>query len=251
MNGATRGLLAIAALAVSGLPLAPARAVDGIGFSAPPTYYEAAIAPDAAEALGSTASGLPAALHVSDSAATVEYASIATGKDGLRWTASIRGLLRNHERVDAVYQMIVVLPLPVDAEGRPAFDPLQWAIAPREGVAGASVPLIYSGEKVRLKRNVALELSLLPNLVGEGSDKLPSLAGTGYAYSLWDTIIRYDPEYGDTVQLFADFRYSTDVGVPPPDARDERLKAYVVTWIPALDPRIPPFAIRIDVRDPE
>ena len=177
--------------------------------------------------------------------------SSPTRKGSLDWTLKVRGLLRSHERIDVVYQMIAVLPVPVDAEGRPAFEPLQWSITPREGSEGASVPLIYSGEKVLLKRNVALEHSLLPNLVGSGPDKLPSLAGTGYEYSLWDTIIRYDPSYGDTVQVLADFRYSTDARVAAPDARDDRLKAYVVTWIPTLDPSIPPFAIRMDVRDPD
>jgi apolipoprotein N-acyltransferase len=249
-NGASPRMLAAAALVTIGVHAAPARAADGMGFSAE-TYYEEATASISSEPVESTRSGLPTALHFSDSSATVEYASTPDPNGGLEWTAKIRGLLRSHERVDAVYHMIAVLPLPVDAERRPGFRPLQFAIAPREGVEGASVPLIYSGEKVRLKRSVALERSLLPNLVGEGADKLPSLAGTGYEYSLWDTIIRYDPEYGDTVQLFADFRYSTDAEVPPPDARDDRLKAYVVTWIPALDSRVLPFAIRMDVRDPQ
>jgi hypothetical protein len=35
--------------------------------------------------------------------------------------------------------------------------------------------------------------------------------------------------------------------VGAPDALDERLKAYVVTWIPALDPSVPPYAVRLDV----
>jgi hypothetical protein len=232
------------------LPAPPARAVDGGGFSAP-TYYEETLSAAAPEALESKASELPTALHFSDSAATVEYASAATSDGRLEWTLKLRGLLRSHERVDVVYQMIAVLPLPVDLEGKPAFEPLQWAIAPREGVEGASVPLIYSGEKVVLKRNVALERSLLADLVGSGADKLPPLSGTGYEYTLWDTIIRYDPEYGDTVQLLADFRYRTDADVAAPDAWDDRLKAYVVTWIPTLDASIAPFAIRMDVRDAE
>ena len=64
---------------------------------------------------------------------------------------------------------------------------------------------------------------------------------------MWDAIIRYDARYGDTIQAFADVPYSTDVDVAPPDPSDERLKAYLVTWIPDLDASVPPFAIRIDV----
>jgi hypothetical protein len=250
LNGLAIRSLSVGFVLALGLPAAPADAADGAGFSAP-TYYEEALAAAGPEALDSKTSGLPSAVQISDSSATVEYVSSRAEKGRLDWTLKVRGLLRSHERIDVVYQMIAVLPVPVDVEGRPAFEPLQWSIAPREGSEGASVPLIYSGEKVLLKRNVALEGILLPSLVGSGPDKLPSLAGTGYEYSLWDTIIRYDPSYGDTVQVLADFRYRTDARVAPPDARDDRLKAYVVTWIPTLDPSVPPFAIRMDVRDPD
>ena len=112
----------------------------------------------------------------------------------------------------------------------------------------SSVPFIYSGEKVVLKRNRSLEKQLLPAITGPGYDQLPALDGTGYAYTLWDAIIRYDPQYGDTVQAFAQLRYTTDVDVPAPDPTDERLKAYVLTWLPALDPTIPPFAVRLDIQ---
>jgi hypothetical protein len=122
---------------------------------------------------------------------------------------------------------------------------------PREGSPAASVALIYSGEKVVLKRSHALERTLLPSLVGPGEGQLPSLVGTGYGYTFWDAIVRYDPSYGDTLQTFVDFQYTTEGSIAAPDARDERLKAYVVTWIPALDPSVPPFAVRLDVVAPE
>ena len=35
-----------------------------------------------------------------------------------------------------------------------------------------------------------------------------------------------------------------------PDPEDERNAAYVITWIPTLDPSVPPFTIRLDVRPP-
>ncbi len=243
-------IAALVALAF-GRPLGGARAIDGTGLSAQTTYYQDVVGTAAPSELESTSPGLPTSLQVSDSTATLQYASTATEDGDLEWTVRVRGLLRNHERVDAVYHMIAVLPVPVDADGRDAFKPLQWGITPREGAPGASVPLIYAGEKLVLKRSRALERTLLPRLVGPDSGQLPSLDGTGYRYGLWDAIIRYDPGYGDSVQVFTDFRYITGPGVAAPDGRDERLKAYVVTWIPALDPSVAPFAVRMDVRDPE
>ena len=165
----------------------------------------------------------------------------------------IRGLSRPHERVDSVYQMIAVVPLPIGATGRAAYRPLQWGIAPREGSESASVPLIYGGEKVVLKRNVTLEKALLPNLISDQGDPdaLPSLAGTSYEYTLWDAIVLYDLDFGETVQVIADFRYRTDGSVGPPEADDERFKAYVITWIPDLDGSVPPFAVRLDIQGEE
>ena len=149
--------------------------------------------------------------------------------------------------MDAVYHVIAVLPLPVDPDGRAAFNTRGRGIVPREGSKAASVPLIYGGEKITLKRNVSLEKSFLAGVIGSGVGQLPDLLGTGYEYTLWDTIVRYDPSYGDTIQIFADVSYATDEDVAPPDAVDDRLKAYVVTWIPDLDSSVAPFAVRIDV----
>ena len=110
--------------------------------------------------------------------------------------------------------------------------------------------MIYGGEKIALKRNLALEKMLLPGIVGNSNDKLPPLQGTGYDYTLWDTIVSYDPEYGSTIQVFADVAYSTEADVPAPDAADERLKAYVLTWIPGMDPTQAIYTVRMDVQDP-
>ena len=116
----------------------------------------------------------------------------------------------------------------------------------------SSIPLTYSGEAVTLKRNIFLERTLLPHLIGASSGRLPDLTGTGYDYTLWDTIVRYDASYGDSVEVLADLRYSTDLGVAAPDAADPRLGAYIITWIPAFNATsVPPYAIRIDVVDSE
>ena len=256
LTEAARRLLASGALAIfaAGVPGASAWAIDGAGFAASsgPTYYEEVVQSASPDQLNSNSSQLPTSLHFSDSSATVQYISVQTEADRIDWTLKIRGLTRNHERVDAVYQIIAVLPLPQGADGKDAFQATQWGIAPREGPEGAGVPFIYGGEKVLLKRNVALERMLLPNLVGPSgsADKLPSLAGTGYEYTLWDAIIRYDSGFGDTVQVFADLQYATDAGVSSPNAADEDLKAYVLTWIPGLDASIAPFTIRMDIQDP-
>jgi hypothetical protein len=238
----------VCGVGLSSLSAPPARAIDGdsIGFGTT-TYYEGVVGSDSASLLESSDTGLPTELELSDSSATVEY-SAQTRSDGrLAWTAKIRNFSRPHERVEAVYHVIAILPLPADAEGRSVARPAAFGIVPREGTPEASVPLIYSGEKIVLKRSHALERTLLPNLIGSEPGQLPSLAGTGYAYTFWDAIVRYDPAYGDTLQAFVDFQYTTDPGVAAPDAKDDRLKAYVVTWIPALDPSVPPFAVRLDV----
>jgi hypothetical protein len=230
-----------------------ARAVDGyLVDPEAPTYFEAQFESSALAPTANPDDGLPTALHVSDSSATVEYRA-GLGESSVEWQVKLTGLERRHEKVDAVYQVILLLPLPVDADGRDAFTPLEWAITPREGKEGASVPFIYAGEKVTLKRNSALERSLLPGLVEDGGapDRLPSLAGTGYGYTVWDALIRYDAGYGDTISGWGSFRYSTDVSVAPPDAESDALKAYLITWIPSFDPGIKPFAIRMDVISPE
>jgi hypothetical protein len=226
----------------------PAGAMDGFGMSQT-TYYEDVLGTQPVEAFASAEPGLPTSLYIDESSAGVTYESVP-GDDSIDWTIRVRGLTRNHERIDAFYLMMAVLPMPVDEEGLPAFETESRGIVPREGNEQASVPLIYGGEKVVLKRAAFLEKALLPGLIGSEPDMLPSLEGTGYAYTMWQTLIRYDAGYGDTVQVFADVPYSTDVDVAPPDAKDERLKAYVITWIPELDASLPPFAIRMDIEPP-
>jgi len=233
----------------------PAHAMDGGTIAAASgsdaTYYESVQASVGAEAMSSTEVGTPTGLHFSDSTATVTYVkgAAAGGNGQVSWTAQVRGLSRPHERVDAVYQMIAVIPLPVDARGRPLYTRRSMKLEARAGTPEDSEPLVYSGETVILKRNSTLEKTLLPGLIGAfgSDDKLPSLDGTGYAYTLWDTIISYDPKYGDTVEVFADVSYKADELVAGPDGDDERLKAYVITWIPGADPGLHPFAIRIDI----
>jgi hypothetical protein len=248
--GSTSLRVAAALLATCTLTLfaSPVEAMDGLSMAGP-TYYQDVLGPQPPEALASAAPGLPTRLYISESSAKVTYDSVP-GDDSIDWLIRVRDLTRNHERIDTFYLMIAVLPMPVDEDGLPAFETKSRGIVPREGTEQASVPLIYGGEKVVLKRAVILEKTLLPGLIGSKPDVLPSLAGTGYGYTLWQTLIRYDSSYGDTVQVFADVPYSTDVDVAPPDASDERLKAYVITWIPQLDASLPPFAIRMDIAPP-
>jgi hypothetical protein len=229
------------------LPAAAASAIDGGTISGAGSYYQGVVGEESATDLESASAGTPTRLYVSDSTGTVAYSSVATADGRLKWTAQIRDFTRPHERVAAVYHVIAILPLPTDSDGRSLARPTYFGIVPREGAPGASVPLIYSGEKIVLKRSHALEKTLLPSLSGSAPGQLPSLAGTGYGYTFWDAIVRYDPAYGDSLQTFVDFQYTTAGGVAEPDARDERLKAYVVTWIPALDASVPPFAVRLDV----
>lgn len=225
-------------LSVSGDPIASAEPA--------PTYYEALLSSTPEAAYASTEPGLPTSLAIFDSSASLRYTRSGTRS----WTLELRGLSRPHERVDAVYQMIAVLPLPVWGDGSEAFRTRSLGIRPREGTESSSVPLIYGGEKIVLKRNITLEKALLPGIVGADFGKLPSLAGTGYDYTLWDTIVRHDAGFGDIVHVFADVPYLADPAVSPPDGADERLKAYILTWIPGMDPSQPIFSIRIDVEDP-
>jgi hypothetical protein len=96
-----------------------------------------------------------------------------------------------------------------------------------------------------LKRNVPLEQSWLPLLAG-APNGLPDLSRTGYAWTFWDAIVRYDASAGATVRAYGTFRYETDPGVAAPDPADPGNAAYVITWIPTLD-AVPPFAVRLDV----
>lgn len=209
------------------------------------TYYQAAVG-DALASLSSADATLPAALHIEPAAATVAYRASADAT-GQQWELRIENFERNHERVDAIYDMVLVLPLPADADGRDAFRALERGVRIEEGLAGRSVPLVYGGEKVVLKRNVGLEKALLPQLVGGGAGRLPSLAGSGYRWTAWDTIVERDADFGDIVQARAVLRYATAGDVAPPSAADERLAAYLITWIPQLSAGVPPYAVRMDV----
>jgi hypothetical protein len=145
-----------------------------------------------------------------------------------------------------------VLPLPAGSDGRDAFQPLGRGVAVEEGALDRSVPLIYGGEKIVLKRNIGLEKALLPGLIGtsRGATGLPDLAGSGYHWTAWDAIVARDDAYGDTIEARATLRYRTSASVPAPDPDDPRLAAYLITWIPALPAAVPPYAVRIDVSRP-
>jgi hypothetical protein len=242
----------------------PASAVDGAG-SGPPqpppeggssalsaeasetagtsSYYESALVESGVSASAileeSGAGGLPSALHVVEAAGGVAYRQVGTGA----WQVNVDVAERPHERVDAVYDLVLALPLPV------GFRSSQWRIGVREGAAGSSVPVIYAGEKLSLRRNPPLESSWLPLLVGAAGG-LPDLSGTGYAWTLWDTIVRYDASAGPTVQGFGTLSYRAEASLAGPDPADPRNAAYVITWVPTLDAGVPPFAIRLDVVEP-
>jgi hypothetical protein len=242
-----RWTCALASLLVC--PALPAPAADGFLVEPnDPTYYELQLGSTGEAPLAAATDALPTGLAVSASPATARYRVVKKSAAGEEWEVTISGLSRRHERVDAVYQLILALPLPVDADGRDAFSALERGIVAREGQEGSAVPLIYGGEKVVLRRNVALERTLLAGIAGGGrADRMPDLAGTGYRYTLWDAVLRYDPLYGDKVTGWGSLRYATGAGVAAPDAADERLKAYLVTWIPGWEPGIHPFAVQIDV----
>jgi hypothetical protein len=241
-----RWTCALASLLVC--PALPAPATDGFLVEPnDPTYYELQLDARGEAPLAAPGDGLPAGLQLSDSPAVARYRPVKQGADGAEWEVTLSGLSRRHERVDAVYQLILALPLPADADGRDAFTALERGIVAREGQPGSAVPLIYGGEKVVLRRNVALERTLLAGIAGGGANRMPELAGTGYRYTLWDAVLRYDPLYGDKVTGWASLRYATSADVAAPDAADERLKVYLVTWIPGWEPGIKPFAVQIDV----
>jgi hypothetical protein len=225
----------------------PAAAMDGeaaVGL----TYYQQIAGGPSAAALESVSPGVPTSLAIANCSATLEYLPTPQSDGSIDWDILVRGFQRNTERVNAAYDMVFVLPLPVTPSGAAAYTPIDSAIVPRRGSPSAPGPLIYDGEQIVLKRNVGLEKSLLPGLVGDPSQgKLPSLAGTGYGYTLWDTIVQYDAGYGPTLQAWASFHYVTSAAVSPPVASDSRMKAYLITWIPTLNSNIPPYAVRMAV----
>lgn len=240
-------LAAATCLAWAGTAM-PAAAADSLSVSGP-TYYQELIGSGDLADLERPAGGLPTSLHVVEAAGGVEYRLLGVEAGTTTWEAFLEVEERNHERVDAVYDLVLALPLPAGNDGSAAFESDQWGIKAREGAPGSSVALIYGGEKLTLKRNVALERSWLPVLEGT-PDGLPDLSGTGYKFTLWDTVLRYDPGYGDRVQGLASLTYETGAEVVAPDPEDQRNAGYVITWIPTLDPSVPPFTIRLDVRPP-
>jgi hypothetical protein len=215
------------------------------------TYYQQITAGQSAAALESASPGVPTSLAIANCSATVEYIPTSQPDGFIHWDVLVQGFQRNTERVNAVYDMVFVLPLPVTPSGTAAFTPIDSAIVPQTGSPSAPAPLLYGGEQIVLKRDVGLEKSLLPGLVGDPSQgKLPSLARTGYGYTLWDTIVEYDASHGPTLQAWASFHYATSAAVSAPVASDNRMKAYLITWIPTLNSNIPPYAVRMAVSAP-
>jgi len=217
-----------------------------------PTYYEGVVGSSSVAELASPTPALPQALQIVDASATAQFSPVGVAGDQRVWELRIDGFSRNHERVDAVYDMVLVLPLPAGPDGRDAFQPVGRGVAVEEGPPDKSVPLIYGGEKIVLKRNVGLEKTLLAGLVGSGrgATGLPDLAGSGYHWTAWDAIVARDDGYGDAIEARARLRYRTPASTTAPDAGDPRLAAYLITWIPALPATIPPYAVRIEVGPP-
>jgi hypothetical protein len=229
---------------VVSLPLAASRvsAFDGFAIQQPETtYYEQAVqgqtlAPEASlTSDGAASGGLPSSLYVVDAAGGVTYRSLGDGA----WQVDVAVARRPHERVDAVYDLVLALPLPVGSRSD------AWRIEPTLGPSSQAKPIVYGGERVVLKRNVPLESAWLPVLVG-ASEGLPDLSRDGYVWTLWDAIVRYDASAGATLEAFGTFGYSADARVVAPDAENPDNAAYVITWIPTLE-AVPPFAIRLDV----
>lgn len=254
------GRAAVMLFLAIGLAAGGARATDG-GSSAPPdpppdgtasateapTYYEATLGTASAASLASPTPELPTTLALDDATALASY--VPAGESGGRsvWELRIEGFDRRHERVDAIYDMVLVLPLPAGPDGGDAFEALGRGVRVEEGAPDRSVPLVYGGEKIVLKRNIGLEKTFLPGLVGSGAGQLPDLAGSGYRWTAWDTIVRRDDQYGEQVTARAVLRFSAAPGLTAPDASDPRLAAYLITWIPSLPANVAPFAVRLDV----
>jgi hypothetical protein len=233
-------LLSAAAVATT------ASGFDGGSSSAPDdgevgvTYYEEVLAArrpadDSARAADAASGGLPTALHVVPAAGGVEYRRLRSG----RWRLTLEVAERPHERVDAVYDLVLALALPAD------FRSEAWRIPVRAGRRRASAPARYAGERVTLKRNRALEASWLPLLAG-ARDGLPDLAGSAYVWTLWDTIVRYDAGAGRRLEGFARFAYETDRRTPVPRPGDARSAAYLISWMPSLGAAVAPYTLRID-----
>jgi hypothetical protein len=248
-------LAAAAAVAAA----SPARATDGTAMvapppdggaqasllaAAPPTYYETAVGTDSVQALETTDPTLPTRLAIDAATAVATYRTVGQAAARSLWQLRIDGFERRHEHVDAIYDMVLVLALP-EVGGRDAFESAKRGFVVEDGNPIAPSPLVYGGENVVLKRNVGIEKSLLAQLTGQGG--LPDLAGSGYRWTAWDTIMERDPDHEDTVQASGHLEYTTASGVAPPDPDDPRMAAYLITWIPELPASIPPFSVRMDV----
>lgn len=216
--------------------------------ASPPTYYESAVGGTSTESLESTDPTLPATLAIDDASATTRYQATSQTATSTEWQLRIDGFDRRHERVDGIYDMVLVIPLPASETGSDAFQAAKRGFFVEEGGTEATVPLIYGGEKVVLKRNVGIEKSLLRQLVGPNG--LPDLSGTGYRWTAWDSIMRRDVAYQDTVQATGHLEYTTAAGIAAPSADDARMAAYLITWIPGLPADIAPFTVRMDVVPP-
>jgi len=258
-RGARTGRTACAAvglLVAVGLAAGSARATDG-GSSVPPdgttttttapTYYESSLGAQSAEAFASPTPELPSTLALDDATAVASYLPTGVSDGRSVWELRIEDFERRHERVDAIYDMVLVLALPARPDGGDGFELLERGVRVEEGAPERSVPLVYGGEKIVLKRNIGLEKALLPGLIGPDPARLPDLGGSGYRWTAWDTIVRRDAQYGELVKARAVLRYSTAPEVVAPDAADPRLAAYLITWIPSLPASVAPFAVRLDV----
>jgi hypothetical protein len=210
------------------------------------SYYEAAFAREGRSAAGNDAAsaaaaeGLPIALHIVEASGGVRYRALGDG----RFKVRVQVDRRPHEQVDALYDLVLVLPLP---EG---FATEAWRIPLYTGSTADPQPLVYAGERLRLKRNLPLESTWLPALAG-AADGLPDLSGSGYVWTIWDTIVRYDENAGAMVGGFGTLAFEADASVAAPEPGDPALAAYLITWVPALDSSVPPYTIRLNVQSDE
>lgn len=249
-----RSLRALASIVACSLAAAPAFATDGgsapppppggeglMAAPATPTYYESVLGAALVSEVSTSEPALPTELAIDEATATAAYDRLSKTE----WELRIEGFHRRHEQVDGIYDMVLVLALPAATDGTDGFEAEGAGVLVEEG-GGETAPLVYGGEAIVLKRNVGLEKTLLASVSGKGG--LPDLAGTGYRWTAWNTIVRRDAEHPDTVTARGSLRYAAAAGAPVPDAADARFAAYLVTWIPGLPASIPPFAVRMDVQ---
>jgi len=214
MSRSRPSFAAVLALALAPFA-APVHAVDGgagiVAGGDGSSYYEQTLSESglttgALDASGSYG-GLPKSLHTVDAAGAVAYSG-----DAGRWRVKLTMDERPHEKVDAVYDLVLALPLPAKLSSA------DWRIDARSGTKAPRAPRLRRRGRVA-QRNAPLEASWLPLLVG-ASDGLPDLSGSGYAWTLWDTVLRYDAGAGATLQGFASFGYEADASLAAPDPED-------------------------------